>query len=261
MQPGIAFLMYHELELPGRDLCQSDPGYTRYILPASEFESQMRYVKSLGYEGTSVGRALEFTGGRKVALTFDDGCETDLIAAAPVLSALGFSATFYATVGFLEQRGYLSEAQLKELCAAGFEVGCHSMTHSYLSDLDSAGLQREIVDAKQQLEQIINRKVEHFSCPGGRFDTRVVESVKQAGYRTLATSRPHLNSRTNDPFALGRLAVLRQTTKEELVRMCEGQGFWRLNLQQALQSSAQRLLGNRLYDRVRAALLGSSVSK
>ena len=30
----IVFLMYHELELPGRRLCQSEPGYVRYILAA-----------------------------------------------------------------------------------------------------------------------------------------------------------------------------------------------------------------------------------
>jgi len=29
----IVFLMYHELELPGRKLSQSEPGYVRYILP------------------------------------------------------------------------------------------------------------------------------------------------------------------------------------------------------------------------------------
>ena len=37
----IVFLMYHELELPGRKLVQSEPGYVRYILPIETFRSQM----------------------------------------------------------------------------------------------------------------------------------------------------------------------------------------------------------------------------
>ena len=261
MDAGIAFLMYHELELPGRELCQSDPGYTRYIVAASEFERQMRHLKGLGYEGTSVGRAIQFGGGRKVALTFDDGCETDLIAAAPVLTALGFGATFYATLGFLGKRGYMAEAQLRELRGAGFEIGCHSMTHPYLSDLDSIGLRREMIDAKSQLEQIIGQQVDHFSCPGGRFDDRVIETAKRAGYRTLATSETHLNFKSGNLFSLGRIAVLSHTTKDELAGICAGQGFWKLNARQSLQSGAKRLLGNRLYDRLRAVLLGDPAAK
>jgi peptidoglycan/xylan/chitin deacetylase (PgdA/CDA1 family) len=261
MEAGRAFLMYHELELPGRSLCQSDPGYTRYIVAASAFESQIRHLKSLDYEGLSVGRALEFSGGKSVAITFDDGCETDLVVAAPALTELGFGATFYVTTGFLGRPGFMSESQLCELNSAGFEVGCHSMTHQYLSDLDAAGLQREVVDAKTRLEQIIGRRVDHFSCPGGRFDDRVVEAAKRAGYQTLATSLPRLNSVTTDRYALGRIPVLRHTSNEELARMCEGSGSWKLSLGQTFRATAKRMLGNRLYDRVRAILLLGPSSK
>src|SRR5438309_3542924 len=78
MDTGVAFLMYHELQLPGRELCQSDPGYTRYIVSASAFENQIRSLRSLGYQGIDVRQALENSGPKKVVITFDDGCETDL---------------------------------------------------------------------------------------------------------------------------------------------------------------------------------------
>lgn len=255
MEAGRVFLMYHELELPGRPLCQSDPGYTRYIVPASTFESQMRHLKSLGYSGVAVGRALEFAKASSVALTFDDGSETDLLVAAPALESCGFGATFYVTVGFLGRRGYMSEAQVRELSSRGFEVGCHSMTHPYLSDLKPADQAREIGEAKRRLEQIIGGPVHHFSCPGGRFDQRVVAAVKQAGYQTLATSEPTLNPESGDRYALGRIPILRSTGEKEFVKICQGGGFWKLGLQQSARSTAKRLLGNRLYDRLRSLLL------
>ena len=37
----IVFLMYHELELADRALCQSEPGYARYSLPLATLRSQM----------------------------------------------------------------------------------------------------------------------------------------------------------------------------------------------------------------------------
>jgi peptidoglycan/xylan/chitin deacetylase (PgdA/CDA1 family) len=261
MDAGVAFLMYHELELPGRELCQSDPGYTRYIVPASAFENQLRSLKNLGYQGVSVGQSLKLPAEKRVVITFDDGCETDLEAAAPVLRELDFGATFYVTAGFLGRRGFMTEAQLRELCGRGFEVGCHSMTHPYLPELDPAGLEREIVESKSGLEQIVGKPVDHFSCPGGRYDDRVVEVVKRAGYQTLATSRPQLNFRSTNRYALGRIAVLCDTTEEELARMCRGAGFWKLSLQHNLLDAAKKILGNHAYERLRATLLAGRPSE
>src|ERR1035437_875378 len=154
---SIVFLMYHELEIPGRNLCQSEPGYARYVLLQPDFRGQMDYLKSNGWHGLNVGQALAFPEGRNVTITFDDGCETDLLAAAPILQHRGFHATFFVICGRLGKPGYLSPAQLKELSDQGFEIGCHSMTHPYLTDLDESGLRYEISEAKSQLEQIVGQ--------------------------------------------------------------------------------------------------------
>jgi peptidoglycan/xylan/chitin deacetylase (PgdA/CDA1 family) len=138
--PDLAYLMYHELEIPGRALCQDEPGYVRYIVRASDFRTQMESVKSSGRLGLSVSEALAKPELPAVVVTFDDGCETDLIHAAPLLRELGFNATFYVTVGFLDRRGYLSRTQLRELSDLGCEIGSHSMTHPYLCDLDQEQL-------------------------------------------------------------------------------------------------------------------------
>jgi len=50
----IVFLMYHELELPGRKLVQSEPGYVRYILQVDTFHKQMQSLKNSGVRGLSV---------------------------------------------------------------------------------------------------------------------------------------------------------------------------------------------------------------
>ena len=180
-EPGTVFLMYHELELAGRPLCQSEPGYVRYILPEPSFRSQVVWLAQGQWRGLSVSEALEYPSAKSVAITFDDGSETDLICAAPILKESGFRATFYVTAGFVGKRGYLSPAQLRELQENGFEIGCHSMTHAYLDDLDAAALRREIVDAGKKLEQMIGEKVQHFSCPGGRFDERSLKLAREAG--------------------------------------------------------------------------------
>lgn len=253
---SIIYLMYHELEIPGRSLCDSEPGYARYVLLECDFRAQMEFLRAEGYQGLSVGKALAFPDGSNICLTFDDGSETDLLAVAPILRQAGFGATFYITAGWLGKSGHLSHSQLKELSGQGFEIGCHSMTHAMLTDLDEAGLQREIADAKSQLEQIVGRPVEHFSCPGGRYDHRVATVTRAAGYRSVATSRIEANSSRTDAFALGRVAILRGMPITEFAAICSGDALRRMSAQGKLRDAAKQLLGNSFYDRVRGLLLG-----
>lgn len=254
----MVFLMYHELELPGRPLVQSEPGYVRYILSNMAFRSQIKWLKENGWQGLSVSEALLFPPEKAITITFDDGCETDLIAAAPVLQEAGFEATFYVSAGFLDKPGYLSTTQLRELHNIGFEIGCHSMTHAYLNDLSPQELQVEMVDAKQKLQDITGGRIEHFSCPGGRYDQRTLAVAKQAGYRSLANSRVHANSASSDRFELGRVAVMRNTSLTSFRGICTGEGLWKIRLGDSLRGSVRKAMGNALYDVVRTALLRRS---
>ncbi|MGA7291962.1 MAG: polysaccharide deacetylase family protein [Terriglobales bacterium] len=253
---AIVFLMYHELELTGRKLCQSEPGYVRYILPVEGFRSQMSWLKREGWRGLNVSEALRYPAEPSVCITFDDGCETDLLAAAPVLREFGFNATFYATAGFLGTPGYLDARQVRDLDTHGFQIGCHSMTHPYLSDLTEAELRREIVDAKLQIEAIVEHPIEHFSCPGGRYDARALQMAREAGFKTVANSQFRANSPDTDLYELGRVAMLRDLTIEEFSNTCRGHGLWKKRMQHQTRHGVQRLLGNTAYDRLRSFLLG-----
>jgi hypothetical protein len=254
-EPSMVFLMYHELQMPGRALSYSDPGSALYAISEGEFRAQVQHLKESGFRGLSVDLALEFSEETGVAITFDDGMETDLLAAAPILLHSGFNATFYVTCGWLGRSGHLSVPQLKELSNQGFDVGCHSMTHAYLSDLDERGLEIEITEAKLKLEQILGKPIHHFSCPGGRYDNRVAKVASAAGYKTVATSRIYANDRDTDPFALGRVAILSGLPMTTFSAICTGQALPRLRAQSMLRNAAKQLLGNSLYDRMRMLLL------
>jgi peptidoglycan/xylan/chitin deacetylase (PgdA/CDA1 family) len=259
-QDGVVFLMYHELEIPGRSLCRSEAGYSRYVVREANFRSQIQWLQGAGWRGMSVSEALAFglrngSEPKSVAVTFDDGCESDLIIAAPILKEAGCNATFYVTVSYIGQHGYMSATQLRELSAFGFEIGCHSMTHAYLTDLDDHGLQRETGDAKTQLEEILGKPIKHFSCPGGRCDARVIQFARRAGYSSIANSRVRQNRPAADTFDLGRVALLRETELPAFQEICRAESLWKIRTRDRLRSAAKQILGNSLYDRGRALLL------
>ena len=255
MAAGVSYLMYHEIERPGRSLCSDDAGYVRYVVQEKSFDLQLGSLRSTGMRGVCVGAAAsDESHGPHVVLTFDDGCESDLVIAAPLLAAHGCNATFYVTTGFLGRRGFLTPGQLRELADLGFEIGCHAATHRYLIDLPSSELEGEIGGAKKALEDFTGRSVEHFSCPGGRWDDRVMRAVSAAGFLSMATSDIGVN--VPHTYRLDRLAVMRTTSIAEFDDLCAGRGLLLPKLKTGALQVAKRVLGNARYERIRARLLG-----
>ena len=246
---GIVYLMYHELELPGRRLCEGFTGHHRYAVPRSEFQREIRHLKSRNWRGMSVSEALadSKTAQPGVVITFDDGSETDLIGAAPLLKESSFNASFYIVVGWLGKRGYLSQSQLRELADFGFEIGCHSMTHPNLNEIPPTQLHVEIAEAKQKLEDLLGRRVDHFSAPGGFWSRKLAQMAMEAGYRSVATSRPGVNQRLTDPFNLARVVVLRSTALDDLESLCMGKQLVARRTREAVLHVPKRLLGYSKY--------------
>jgi peptidoglycan/xylan/chitin deacetylase (PgdA/CDA1 family) len=123
-----------------------------------------------------------------VRLTFDDGNASDVEHALPALRERGLSATFFVVAGRLGTPGYLDEAGVRELAAAGMGVGCHGMRHRPWRRLDEATLREELVEAKQRLEAIVERPVTQAACPFGAYDRRTLHALRRHGYREVYTS-------------------------------------------------------------------------
>jgi peptidoglycan/xylan/chitin deacetylase (PgdA/CDA1 family) len=256
MPAETAFLMYHEIAVPGRELCRDFRGHAPYAVLEHELSSQLSFLREHGWCGVNVTEALAQNGDGKprVAITFDDGSETDLTSAAPLLESAGFRATFYAIAGWVGRSGYLSMSQLRELYGRGFEIGCHSMNHKYLSGLNQRELRVEIADAKAHLEDALGGPVDHFSCPGGFWSAQVARIAKLSGFRSVATSRIGRNGRHSDRYRLSRIVIMRGMALDDFDSLCRGRG---LRLKQARERAIaipKKLLGANLYLRLHSAL-------
>ncbi len=249
---AFVFFMYHQIG-------DADAGELRYGVTIPDFRAQLDHLKYAGYEVLSVGQALarRHEGRPRVVLTFDDGHATDRTVAAPLLMEYGFGATFYVVPGLLGHSGFMTRAQLVGLERMGFEIGSHSMSHRYLTDLDAASLRQEIEGSKQRLEDVLGREVCHFACPGGRVNRAVVRTVKAAGYRSLATSHAAAYREGSDPYDVARVPLHRQTSLGGFRQLCRGDGFLARQLSERLLAAAKAVLGNRAYERVRGILLAS----
>lgn len=122
-----------------------------------------------------------------VCLFFDDAWANQYEAALPVLLEHDFKATFgviTGTIGTGENFWrYMDEEELKTLAGLDMEIACHTETHPHLADnLTDNQLHDEIAGSKSSLEQL-GFDVETFIYPYYEWDDRVLEYVRDAGYR------------------------------------------------------------------------------
>ncbi len=246
-----AALMYHELETPGRALAGSGPGYSRYCVTSDAFRRQMDALAGAGLWGTSLGEARARGDARSIAITFDDGCQTDWLEAAPILRDHRFGATFFVIAGFLGRRGYLTPEQLRDLAAAGFELGSHSLTHCMLNALGLREVEHELAESRARIEDFAGVPVRHFSCPHGRWSPEIALAARRAGYETVSTSKVGLNGPRTPATRLRRIDVQRGTTALDLLSLARGAGLWRRVVRNATLDSAKRLLGEGRYGALR----------
>lgn len=86
--------------------------------------------------------------GKTVVLTFDDAVSNHAAFAAPLLSELGFHATFFICEFppdfAVNKRQYMTWEQIRSLDAAGFEIANHTMTHAGLNAMAPETCEKEI---------------------------------------------------------------------------------------------------------------------
>lgn len=96
---------------------------------------------------------------------------------------------------------------LTAAAAEGLTVGVHSFTHRTLTLLSDAELEREIVTSRDVIRQRTGTAPDFFAYPYGRWDRRVRDQVKGAGYRGAVTLDYGLVTRAADAWALPRVNV------------------------------------------------------
>ena len=123
---------------------------------------------------------------RIVTTSWDDGNRADL-AVAELLAARGMKGTFYIPINYSERS--LQNRELRDLSSAGFEIGGHGYSHKLLRGLSANEMNDEIAPCKPVLEDITGMEVGMFCYPCGRYDEKVLEALRAAGYRGARTTR------------------------------------------------------------------------
>ena len=102
----------------------------------------------------------------------------------------------------------LNSDQIKEMADWGIEFGAHTVNHPILTRVPPELARREIEESKQQLEDVIGRRVKGFCYPNGErgdFNDRIKEMVREAGYDYACSTLEGVNGAGTDIYELKRI--------------------------------------------------------
>jgi peptidoglycan-N-acetylglucosamine deacetylase len=138
-----------------------------------------------------------------VSLTFDDGLESHLRVAIPILDQAGIRATFYLNPRGAQESAGLGDSWMERLAPwvpvqmSGHEMGNHSLSHpcslnvrlpwqegTHLLDWTLADIERDVLEAKRRLEAAFpGQKTTSYAYPC--YESTVGRGEKRASYTPL----------------------------------------------------------------------------
>ena len=157
-----------------------------------------------------------------VHITFDDGYAENCDFAIPQIIERKIPCTYFVSLDFVQTgRAFPHDAaagrplppnsidQLREIAAAGIEIGAHTRNHPDLGKVtDRDTLYDEVISATSELSDLIGYPIRYFAFPFGlpeNLNAHASELLKTAGIRGVCSAFGGYNFAGQDPFHLRRI--------------------------------------------------------
>lgn len=177
----VPIFMYHHIAV--------SPTGSRYYVAPEDFENHLRLLNNWGYATISTSTLVQaITQGtllppHPIIITFDDANADNYTNAFSIMQKYGFTGVLYVPYAFIGVPNYLTVDQIREMAAAGWEVGSHTVNHptNFLA-LKPAAMRAEIVSSRQKLTDLLGLQILTFAYPFGDNSDAAVDYVHFAGY-------------------------------------------------------------------------------
>jgi peptidoglycan/xylan/chitin deacetylase (PgdA/CDA1 family) len=210
------FLLFHDVYVSDpRESGFASPAADRYKLAADHFD---RHLAALARVAPQV---------RPFTLTFDDGGSSYFTAIADRLEQLGWRGHCFVPTDFIDQPGFLTRQQIRELDRRGHQIGSHSASHpARISSCTYAAVLDEWRRSRGTLQDILGHAVTTASVPGGYYSNGVARAAEQAGVTTLFTSEPLIRTTHVGQCAIVGRFTIRDSSPPQLSAQLVGSAPW-----------------------------------
>lgn len=195
--------------------------------------------------------------GKDVVFTFDDGGESFLTKAAPLLAQYGFKGVFFISTKYIGTQGFLTKEQIKALAERGHVVGSHSHTHPEIfTKLSKEEIREEWRKSYEILKDILGETDLPMSIPNGYASKTIMEEAIKCGFTDIYTSQPTTKIKLFQKHnVIGRYVVHDNMNTEDVLRIVNSKGYrLKMSLKWQMLNVVKGVLGTS-YETFKAKIL------
>ena len=157
-----------------------------------------------------------------VHITFDDGYAENCDFAIPLLIERKIPCTYFVSLDFiLTGRAFPHDAaagqpltpnsidQLRDMAAAGIEIGAHTRNHPDVGKItDPDTLRDEVITSTLELGELIGKPIRYFAFPFGlheNLNADAFDMLAESGIKGVCSAFGAYNFPSQDPFHIRRI--------------------------------------------------------
>jgi len=166
-----------------------------------------------------------------IVLTFDDGFLSMYEKLWPLVMEFNYPVTLFVYTDFVHSRSkkMITWKKLMEMDRSLVDIQCHSQSHEDLTEFSEAGdldsrmrLFEEIHLAGRIMELYLDKKIDYYAFPYGRYDAGIVEMAINSGYDRVFSTDYGSNVITRDNYCLNRQHVKRNYSPDYIESLIMG---------------------------------------
>ena len=198
-----------------------DARYPSTNIALEVFAKQLELLRTKEYTVLPLGDVVDrLTQGtplpeRCAVLTVDDGYESFLTGAMPLLRRYGYPVSLFVSTDSVGAPGYLGWDQLRALRDEGVEIGNHSASHPYLLDRQKgedeaawlARIRGDIERASAAMQRELGGMSGVFAYPYGEYSPEVAKLVRELCFAGAVAQHSGVVEAAADPFVLPRFPM------------------------------------------------------
>ena len=192
------------------------------------FKKQIEYLHNSGFETIQFNKINQKIK-KPLIITFDDGYKDNLINALPILKSYNFTSTCFIVSDLVgksniwdkNNKNYthkelLSKNDLNECMNNGMFIGSHGKSHRSLIDLGHDEIVKEVNFSKNDIENLIGKKINCFSYPFGKINKLSAELVNKSYDFAVSTMRSRFDTIKHKNYFVPRVHMSDNLNKFKL---------------------------------------------
>ncbi|MBN2039278.1 MAG: polysaccharide deacetylase family protein [Spirochaetes bacterium] len=205
---SVPILLYHDID-----------GKGVYSISQDTLRNHFQLLKNNGIRVIKLSELIKRMSSHKpfndkvIVISFDDGFLSMYTKLLPLLKEYDYPVTLFVYTNniFTEAKYNLTWSLLREMENNGIEIESHSISHidlEEISEKDSNFIKKKLFQelylSKRIIELYMDKEVKYFAFPFGRYNLKLIDMCRHAGYERIFSTDYRKHIITRDNYCLGR---------------------------------------------------------